>query len=299
MVIHKTDRELINLIREDKLDILFDLSGHTAKNRLTIFRNRCAPVQATWCGWAASTGIKEIDYIVGDKYATPTSDQSRYTEKIYQLERIWQCLSISDPNFKIPFSSKNNEKNIIFGYLGNITKANEEVIKVWSKILNQVPDSKLFLKCNLFDVFEVKKKIIERFNKNEVNENQLIFKGKSSRAEHIDSYNKIDIALDTFPVSGGTVSFEASYMGVPILTKINKNSFSFRSGESINKNLNMNDWIVRDENDYIQKAIKFSENKNYLANLKIDLRNFAHKSSLFDAKNFSDDFYKMLLDIKA
>ena len=88
-------------------------------------------------------------------------------------------------------------------------------------------------------------------------------------------------------------------MGVPILTKINKNSFSFRSGESINKNLNMNDWIVRDENDYIQKAIKFSENKNYLANLKIDLRNFAHKSSLFDAKNFSDDFYKMLLDIKA
>ena len=144
-----------------------------------------------------------------------------------------------------------------------------------------------------------KKKIIERFNKNEVNENQLIFKGKSSRAEHIDSYNKIDIALDTFPVSGGTVSFEASYMGVPILTKINKNSFSFRSGESINKNLNMNDWIVRDENDYIQKAIKFSENKNYLANLKIDLRNFAHKSSLFDAKNFSDDFYKMLLDIKA
>ena len=87
-------------------------------------------------------------------------------------------------------------------------------------------------------------------------------------------------------------------MGVPILTKINENSFWFRSGESINKNLNMNDWIAKDENNYIQKAIKFSENKNYLANLKIDIRNLALKSSLFDAKNYSDNFYEMLLNIK-
>ena len=87
-------------------------------------------------------------------------------------------------------------------------------------------------------------------------------------------------------------------MGVPILTKINEDSFQFRIGESINKNLNMSEWIAKDQDDYIQKAVKFSENKNHLINLKIELRKLALKSSLFDSKNYSNDFYEMLLNIK-
>ena len=125
----------------------------------------------------------------------------------------------------------------------------------------------------------------------------MIIEGKDSRAKHIDSYNKVDIVLDTFPVSGATTSFEASYMGVPILTKINENSFWFRTGESINKNLNMNDWIAKDENDYVKKAIKFSENKKYLTNLKKELRNKALAGPLFDSESFSENFYEMLLNI--
>ena len=297
-VIHKTDKDLINLIRKDNLDILFDLSGHTASNRLVIFKSRCAPVQATWCGWLASTGIKEIDYIIGDKYATPLSDQHRFTEKIYQLKSIWECLSIPNLNFKTPSVKTNDEKHIIFGYMGNITRINENVINVWSKILNQISNAKLFLKSRWFDIPEAKKRIVKKFDNNKVNQNQLIFEGESSRAEYIDCYNKINITLDTFPISGSTTSFESSYMGIPILTKINENSFWFRTGESINNNLNMSDWIAKDENDYVQKAIKFSENKNYLTNLKPDLRNLASKSSLFDSKKYSDDFYEMLLNIR-
>ena len=298
LVFHKTDKDLINLIRKDNLDILFDLSGHTANNRLAVFKNRCAPVQATWCGWLASTGVKEIDYIVGDKYATPLSDQSRFTEKIYQLKRIWECLSISDLDFKDLVIKKNNEKHVIFGSLVNSAKINKTVINVWSKILNQTDNAKLFLKDSFFDIPEVRKKFIKKFEDNKVNKNKLIIEGKSSKAKYMDCYNKIDIVLDTFPASGGTTSFEASYMGVPILTKINENSFWFRTGESINRNLNMNDWIAKDDNDYVQKAVKFSENKNYLINLKIELRNLAPKSFLFDTKNFSNDFYEMLLDVK-
>ena len=297
-VIYKTDKDLINLIRKDNLDILFDLSGHTANNRLTVFKNRCAPVQATWCGWAASTGIKEIDYIVGDKYATPLSDQIKFTEKIYQLKKIWQCSSISNLDFKVPFIKKNNEKYVIFGSFVNTIKINETVVNVWSKILNQIPNSKLFLKCNSFDIPEIRKKFIKKFDNNKVNKNQLIIEGKSSMVEYLDCYNKIDIVLDTFPISGGAPSFDASYMGVPILTKINEDSFQFRIGESINKNLNMSEWITKDQDDYVQKAVKFSENKNHLINLKIELRNLALKSSLFDSKNYSNDFYEMLLNIK-
>ena len=144
----------------------------------------------------------------------------------------------------------------------------------------------------------MEKRIIKKFDNNKVNKNQLIIEGKSSRAEYINCYNKIDIMLDAFPISGSTTSFEASYMGVPILTKINENSFWFRTGESINNNLNMGDWIAKDENDYVQKAIKFSENKSYLINLKTELRNLALKSSLFDSKKYSNDFYEMLLNIR-
>ena len=164
--------------------------------------------------------------------------------------------------------------------------------------MNQIPNSKLFLKCRWFDIPEAKRKIIKNFDKIKINKNQLITEGKSSRGTYLESYNKVDIMLDTFPISGSTTSFDSSYMGVPTLTKINENSFWFRTGESINKNLNMNDWIAKDENDYVQKAIKFSENKNHLINLKSELRNLAMKSSLFVSKNYSNDFYEMLLDIR-
>ena len=87
-------------------------------------------------------------------------------------------------------------------------------------------------------------------------------------------------------------------MGVPILTKINENSFWFRTGESINNNLNMSDWIAKDENAYVQKAIKFSENKSYLINLKTELRNLVSKRPMFDSKKYSNDFYEMLLNIR-
>ena len=297
-IVNKTDKDLINLIRKDNLDILFDLSGHTANNRLTVFKNRCAPVQATWCGWLASTGVKEIDYIIGDKYATPLLDQGKFTEKIYQLKKIWQCSSIPNLDLKLPIIKKNNEKYITFGSFVNIIKVNETVINIWSKILNQISNAKLFLKSGSFDIPEVRKKFIKKFDNNKVNKNQLIIEGKSSRTKYFDCYNKVDIVLDTFPISGGTTSFEASYMGVPILTKINENSFWFRTGESINQNLNMSDWIAKDENDYVQKAVKFSENKNHLNNLKTELRNSALKSSLYDSKNYCNDFYEMLLNIK-
>ena len=300
LVAHKTDIELINLIRKDNIDILFDLSGHSKNNRLPIFKNRCAPTQATWIGWSASTGIQEIDYIIGDIYTTPLSDQSKFSEKIYQLKNIWQCLSISNSDFKVPFVKNNNKENVVLGCLANSMKLNDSIIKTWSKILNQIPNSKLILRNQTFAIPKVRKKFIEKFGNNKVSKNQLIIEGQSfrSKSEYLEYYNKIDIILDTFPVNGVTTSFDASYMGVPILTKIHNKCFWFRSGESINKNLKMDDWIAKDENDYIQKAIKFSANKNYLINLKIELRNLALKSSLFDSKNYSNDFYEMLLNIK-
>ena len=156
--------------------------------------------------------------------------------------------------------------------------------------------SRLFLKYRSYDNQVIGSNIIQKFKNQGINDEKIILEGQSSRLELLEYYNKIDIALDTFPYNGGTTNFEAAYMGVPIITMEN-NSFMFRSGESINKNLKMDDWIAKNEEDYVTKTIKFSENKNYLAKLKYELKNIASKSPLFDSNNFSDDFYKMLLSI--
>tara|TARA_B100000029_G_scaffold422537_1_gene429300 strand:- start:328 stop:957 length:630 start_codon:yes stop_codon:yes gene_type:complete len=206
-------------------------------------------------------------------------------------------MSVSDLNPNI-FSNKTNENDsLIFGSFNNPIKIGKNLIKTWSKILNELPNSKLFLKYGSFDIPEIKSFFLKEFLSNNVKENQIIIEGNSNREKYLNCYNYIDIILDSFPINGGTTNFEASYMGVPILTAANRNSAWFKSGTSINKNLNMGDWIAKDENDYIFKAIKFSENKKKLIGLKKDLRNLSLKSSLFDSTKFADDFYEMLIDL--
>ena len=296
-IYNKNDQEIINTIRKDDIDILFDMSGHTKGNKLFLFKNRCAPIQATWSGWLASTGIKEMDYIIADPYVISKENESNFSEKIYRLKKIWQCMSVSDLNPNI-FSNKVNENDsLIFGSFNNPIKIGKNLIKTWSKILNELPNSKLFLKYGSFDIPEIKSFFLKEFLSNNVKENQIIIEGNSNREKYLNCYNYIDIILDSFPINGGTTNFEASYMGVPILTAANRNSAWFKSGTSINKNLKMEDWIAKDENDYIFKAIKFSENKKKLIGLKKDLRNLSLKSSLFDSTKFADDFYEMLIDL--
>ena len=294
---NKSDQDVIKAIKEDNLDVLFDLSGHTKGNQLFVFKSRCAPVQATWSGWLASTGIKEIDYIVGDPHVLTSNYQSRFVEKVYTLKKIWQSMSITSLYPNIFSNEENNNNSIIFGSFNNTIKINENVLKTWCKILNKVPNSKLFLKYGTFDVIDIKKNFIKKLKSNGINENQIIIEGGSSRKDYLKCYNKIDIILDSFPIGGITTNFEASHMGIPILTKLNENNVWFNGGVSINKNLNMEDWIAANEEDYISKAVKFSKNKKDLLNLRRDLRNRALKSSLFDSEDFSNNFYEMILDM--
>ena len=224
LIAHKSDYDSIRIIKNDKIDILFDLSGHTKRNRLAIFKNRCAPVQATWSGWLASTGIKEIDYIIGDPNVTPHSDQPKFVEKIYQLKKIWQSLSTSIFDPEISYNNKTDEKLIIFGSFNNTIKLNNKVIKIWCKILDKVQNSKIFLKYGSFDILEIKNNIIKKFINNGINEDRIIIEGYSERKKYLECYNKIDIVLDSFPINGGATNFDASYMGVPILTKISENN---------------------------------------------------------------------------
>jgi len=290
---HLSDIDVINLVGKDSVDILFDLSGHTAKNRLSIFVNKAAPVQVTWCGYNASTGLKEIDYIIVDPYVVPLSEQKYFAEKIFQLPNTFQCISIND-DIKIDHSSYQHKRDITFGSFNNLSKINDNVIGIWSEILKGVENSKLFLKAKQLDNLIIVENIKKKFQKNGINVEKIITEGRSkTRKEMLEKYNQIDIALDPFPYSGITTSLEANWMGVPLLTK-KGNSFYSRIGTSINQNLDMEDWIANGEKDYILKAISKASDLEKLLQIKKKLRNKFLKSPLSNAKQFAKNFENCL-----
>jgi len=294
---YKKDIEVVNQIRKDKINILFDLSGHSAKNRLPIFINKPAPIQISWGGYPGFIGIPEIDYVIGDPYVTPKNENRYFSEKVLLLPNIWICFTAPEFEVKIKELPAVKNKYITFGSFNNLSKINKEVVSLWSKILKSVPKSKFFLKSHVLDDPYFKKLIINNFEKNNVNTDSIIIEGRSNRNEYLNCYNKIDIALDPFPWSGGISTFESIWMGVPVLTKKGENKFVSHQTESINHNSGMSNWIAKDENEYLAKAIKFSSNINELTKIRKNLRKKILKLPSFNAHLFAEEFNKELWKI--
>jgi predicted O-linked N-acetylglucosamine transferase (SPINDLY family) len=287
-------KQIHNLIKLDNIDILIDMSGHTNGGNLEIFANRAAPIQLSWASFLTTTGIKEIDYIIGDPHVTPLNTKEYFSEKVINLPNIWCNLAISNiPHIDTSETPAIKNGYITYGSFNNLNKINQEVINVWSDILNNSLNSRLFIKNFQLNNNFAKNILIEKFKKNNISEERLILEGSSSREDTLEKYNLIDIALDTFPWNGGTTSFELSWMCVPLLT-LSGNRFVARCGESINRNLNMNDWIAYNSKDYISKALKYSNNFDLLNETRSYLRALSRKSVLFDSNAFSKGFIDCL-----
>ena len=290
----KNEYEIADIIYRKKVDVLVDSSGLTRTNNLGVFKLRPSNNQVSWAGWLASTNLKEMDYVISDNFCTPKKDEKFFTEKILRMKNIWCTYSLSvleNLNLK---KENNSEPFIIYGCFQRPEKITKKVLTTWMDILKRVKKSKIFFINQSFHEYE-RNKIIFHFNKNGVSSKRLIFIQPESRKEYLNSYNLVDINLDTFPYNGGTTLFESSYMGVPTLTKEN-NSFLFRCGESINNNLNMQNWIAKNTSDYVDKAEYFS-NKNFLNELKRKLLIDSKKSVLFNSQAFANEFGKMIMNI--
>ncbi len=287
-----SDEDVVHRIKSDKIHILIDMQGHSAKNRLSIFFYKAAPIQITWLGQGTS-GIPEIDYFIGSSLITPKSEDKYYSEKIIRLPDVSQCLT--KPEFDIKISDLPAKKNnyVTFGCFNQFAKINNVVIRLWSKILLSVKNSKILLKSSEFSNIEITQKTLEEFNKHGIEKDRIIFKGKSNtRREVLDTYNLIDISLDPFPFQGNTSTYESIWMGVPVLT-IKGDRHLSHFGESINFNLGMKDWIATTQDDYLQKAIKFSSQIEKLSSTRNSLRSNALSSPIFDSKRLSEHFDKM------
>ena len=283
------DIEALTKIRQRNFDIVFDLMGITSTNRIVLFKNRIAPIQISWLGYCNTSGLNEMDYIFADTKTIRKNEENLYSEKVIYFSKIWNCHSGFELK-RFKNSAPSLKKNFItFGSFNNFNKLNENVANIWSQILKEVKNSKLILKSSVFMQTDLIKSI---FKKNGVLDSVDI-EEKKSFSEHLNLYNSVDIALDTFPYNGVTTSFESIWMGVPVLTMKGYN-FNSRCGESINRNIGLDYLIANNEKDYIAKAIKLSNDQEFLKITREKVFNNALTSPLFDTEIFAKEFFSIL-----
>jgi len=285
------DLKAFNIIREFNLEIMIDIMGYTSRNRIELFKNRMAKKQAIWMGYCNTTGVKNMDYIITDPNLIYENEKNLYSEEVIYLPEIWNCHS--GFNFKRkenpPPIIKNNF--ITFGSFNNPAKMNETVIDCWANILKNIKNSKLIIKCA-----NNKRKLdrIEKLFKTRGVLDSVIFYTRIDKVEdHLNLYKEIDIALDTFPYNGVTTSFEAIWMGVPVLTMAGYN-FNSRCGESINKNLNMEYLIAQNEDEYVTKALELNSDLDKYYEIRKKIFKNSENSPLFNRDSFSKNFFKAI-----
>ena len=288
------DDELIKKIVEDKVNILIDLSGYSSLNRLSVFTAKPAPIQITAFGFLKTTGLKEIDYIIGDQNILISDND--FTEKVLKIKEIWSTLDINNIFSQIQELPQKKNKYITFGAFNNFNKLNKNTLILWSEILKNVPGSKIFFNNYTYEDSRVRNFLYLAFEKNNIKKNRILIENGGNREKILKDYNKIDILLDTYPYGGGTTSLEAAWMCVPILT-ISGANFVSRGATSVNQSLGMSDWNCTNGAEYLEKAIKFSNDVNSLEKLKSELIVKRMNNKIFDNVFYARNFYSLMREV--
>jgi predicted O-linked N-acetylglucosamine transferase (SPINDLY family) len=261
------DMDAAHKIHSDGIHVLIDLSGHTADSRLPVFAWKPAPIQVSWLGYFASTGLPEIDYILGDPYVTPHEEADHYSEKIWQLPETYLCFTPPKLDLEVAPLPACMNGFVTFGCFNNLARMTDEIVLVRASILHAVPGSKLFLKDKQLDHESGRRRVLSRFAAVDIEADRLILEGRSPRGEYLNCYSRVDIALSPFPYGGGTTSAESLWMGVPVITK-KGDHFLSHLGESIAHNSGLSDWIASDEEEYVAKAVAYASDIDALSDLR-------------------------------
>jgi len=289
------DKQAADLIFQDKIDILVDMTGHTGINRLGIFTYQAAPIQMTWLGYPNTTGLTAMQYRITDEIADPADDNAYCSEQVLRLPSGFLSYKGNANVAPNPISPCQTNGYFTFGSFNNLRKVNEEVIAAWSAILKSTPNSRLLIKSKQFAFVEVKQRFLKLFKAQGVPANRLILRDRIENQEaHLKLYDEVDLALDTFPYNGTTTTCEALWMGVPTLTYTGK-LHAARVSASILKHANLDDFIANDLNDYIDKAQYFAENTEALSALRPTIRATLLASELCNAKGFTKNMEQAFL----
>lgn len=287
----------VSLIQSHEIDILIDLSGHTAGNRLDIFKERAAPYQLSYLGYPESTFIPNMDGLISDKVHIRPDEHEQYSEHVWYLPSSRFCFKPhwELPNLTAPPVIQNHY--ITFGNYGNPVKISSECGEIWGNILLAVPGSRLKLKHALWNDIEIREKFLTRWLAMGIQPGRIEFHGGSPYDSYIREYGDIDLVLDSYPFTGGTTSFEALWMGVPILTR-QADSPASRQTASILKAIGETRYLLSSTNEAIELINQLLENPQTLSLFKQNIRQKLRSTSVGEPTIFAKQFFEILCRIQ-
>ncbi|NKB57128.1 MAG: tetratricopeptide repeat protein [Alphaproteobacteria bacterium] len=281
-----TDDQLAKRIQADGIDILVDLSGHTAGNRLLALQRKPAPIQATWLGYPNTTGLTAIDYRLTDAVADPPGAERFATETLLRLEDGFLCYQPPGDAPDVAPLPAQSAGHVTFGSFNNLRKVTPAVIAVWAEILHRAPPARLHLKARPFADHATVAHFTDVFRQHGIAAERITLRGPlSTPSDHLGAYAEMDIALDCFPYNGTTTTCEALWMGVPVVT-LAGDRHAARVGASLLTRVGLEDCIAAQLDDYIGIAARLANDIEALAGLRAGMRDRLSQSSLCDGDGF-------------
>lgn len=286
-----SDQALAEMIRADRIDILVDLTMHMGDGRLGAFARRPAPVQICWLAYTGTTGVEAIEFRLTDPYLDPPGEHDdHYSEKSIRLPHSFWCYDPLGMELEKPPPEpgslpalKNN--TITFGCLNNFSKINDGVLKVWARVMNAVPGSRLLL---LAPPGSCRVRVLETLRRLGVAANRLEFIARQSRSRYLNEFTRIDLCLDTFPCNGHTTSLDSVWMGVPVVSRVGPTAMG-RAGFSQSSNLQLTDLAAWSDDEFVKTAVELAGDFPRLTELRRTLRQRLTDSPIMDAPRFARD----------
>ncbi len=280
-----SDEAVAAMIRNDRIDVLIDVAGHTAGNRLRVLARRPAPVSASWMGYGYTTGLSAIDYYLTDAVCAPEGSEGLFAERPWRMGRTGYVYRPGEDMGAVGQLPAERNGHVTFGTLTRPVRINARVVRVWAQILERVPDSRLVVDSKSYGDADTKDQLLAQF----------VAKGVSAERIQIgyhsppwDLMRGIDITLDCFPHNSGTTLFESLYMGVPVVTLAGRPSVG-RLGASILEGVGHPEWVAESEEAYVDTAVALAQDQQKLAALRGRLRQDMQRSCLMDEAGFTRD----------
>lgn len=277
------DDAAARLIRDDRVDVLVDLTMHAARNRLLVFARRPAPVQATWLAYCSTTGLDAIDYRLSDPYFDPPGTQ--YAEHTIRLPRTYWCYPAPDEAGDVGPPPALAAGHVTFGCLNGFAKVSDPALAMWARVLRKMPGSRLLLHA---PEGGARRRVLSIFDRAGVTSDRVAFVARMSTVDYFARYGEIDVALDPFPYAGGTTTCDALWMGVPVVTLAGATGVG-RAGVSVLTNVGLPELIATSEDEYVRIAATLASDLPRLTSLRASMRSRMGNSPLMDAVAFARD----------
>ena len=285
----RSDDEVAQLIHDDGVDVLIDLSGFTEGQRLGVFARRPAPLQLSWLGYFGTTGLSTMDYVLVDEIGVPKRHAAAFTEKIAYLPASRLCFTPPTDAPDVAALPARRRGYVTFGSFQRVAKYTDAQLRLWSEVLQALPGARLRLQARGLNDSTFVALFRTRLARCGIDPWRVDFHGPDPWYDYLKAYANVDVVLDTFPYPGGTTTCEALWMGVPTLT-LTGESLLQRQGASLLKAAGLNRWITRTREEFIERAVSLTADFSAMERMRAGLRQRVAKSALCDAKSFGRAF---------